>query len=356
MNVMEEAAQPAKEQRSHERYVEELAGPDDYWMTLTDSARATRRQEVTIRRWVASGELPVRRYRVGLNKRTRQVRASDLANLTPIIDTSAMISGEEGQLNLINIPAEQAAIRAEHQQMLNEVAGLREALAEYRQAIELAMEKHWERWQQALDVVQEVFNHRLTQHQQVIEGQQQMLEQVRTELLERLSRQEETAQQHQQQLEELRAALTAQGEHLQAYRHEVDGMLAKLRHEVEQHLETQGASITEAKETLARRLDSLGVRLEALEHTWQEQGKQQQQEMQTMRKQFQQEQEAITQQVAALATQIAEQQLHQEQARQQLLGQFARLQEQFVVPNQQRQHSGTERRLQEQKEGESTEH
>ena len=40
---MEEAAQPAKEQRSHERYVEELAGPDDYWMTLTNSARATRR-------------------------------------------------------------------------------------------------------------------------------------------------------------------------------------------------------------------------------------------------------------------------------------------------------------------------
>jgi hypothetical protein len=65
---MEEEAQPAKEQRSHERNVEELAGPEDYWMTLTDSARATRRQEATIRRWVAGGELPVRRYRVGLNK------------------------------------------------------------------------------------------------------------------------------------------------------------------------------------------------------------------------------------------------------------------------------------------------
>src|SRR5713101_4577890 len=139
MNVMEEAAQPAKEQRSHERYVEELVGPDDYWMTLTDSARATRRQEVTIRRWVARGELPVRRYRVGLNKRTRQVRTSDLAKLTPIIDTSAMNSGEEGQLNLITIPAEQAPIRTEHQHLLSELTALRGAFADYKQATELSL-------------------------------------------------------------------------------------------------------------------------------------------------------------------------------------------------------------------------
>lgn len=176
---MEEAAQPPKEQRSHERYVEELAGPDDYWKTLTNSARATRRQEVTIRRWVAGGELPVRRYRVGLNKRTRQVRASDLAKLTPIFDTSAMISGEDGQLNLVNIPAEQAAIRTEHQRLLSEVTALRGTLADYKQATELALGKHQESWLQALDVAQALFNHRFAQHQQVIETQQQALEQAR---------------------------------------------------------------------------------------------------------------------------------------------------------------------------------
>nr|HET6901447.1 hypothetical protein [Ktedonobacteraceae bacterium] len=61
--------------RSQERYADELAGPDDYWLTITDAARATRRQDVS---------LPVRRQYVGLNQRTRLVRASDLAALTPI--------------------------------------------------------------------------------------------------------------------------------------------------------------------------------------------------------------------------------------------------------------------------------
>ena len=63
--------------RTGPTWVEELAGPDDYWLTLTDAARVTRRQEVTIRRWVAAGTLSVRNRPLGLNKRTRHVRAID---------------------------------------------------------------------------------------------------------------------------------------------------------------------------------------------------------------------------------------------------------------------------------------
>ena len=103
--------------RSGPTWIEELAGPDDYWLTLTDAARVTRRQEVTIRRWVAAGTLPVRNRPLGLNKRTRHVRASDLAQLSPIVDVSATISGATAQIDLLSIPAQQAEIIAQNQQV-----------------------------------------------------------------------------------------------------------------------------------------------------------------------------------------------------------------------------------------------
>src|ERR1017187_220027 len=99
--------------KSQERHVEELAGPDDYWLTLTDAARATRRQDVSIRRWISKGLLPVKRQHVGLNQRTRLVRASDLAALTPIIDPAGAISTERGRLDLTSIPTQQAQIKAD---------------------------------------------------------------------------------------------------------------------------------------------------------------------------------------------------------------------------------------------------
>src|SRR5215472_17625628 len=93
-------------------WVEDLSGPEDYWLTLTDAARITRRQEVTIRRWVAAGHLPVRRQPMGLTKATRHVRASDLARLSPIIDPSAAISDATAHLDLVGIPQQQAQLQA----------------------------------------------------------------------------------------------------------------------------------------------------------------------------------------------------------------------------------------------------
>src|SRR5438128_4925251 len=103
---------------SQERYADELVGPDDYWLTITDAARATRRQDVTIRRWISKGLLPVRRQHVGLNQRTRLVRASDLAALTPIIDPAGAISTERGKLDLTSIPTQQAQIKTSQQHIL----------------------------------------------------------------------------------------------------------------------------------------------------------------------------------------------------------------------------------------------
>jgi chromosome segregation ATPase len=98
-------------------WVEDLSGPEDYWLTLTDAARVTRRQEVTIRRWVAAGSLPIRSRPLGLNKRTRHVRASDLSQLTPIVDPSATISGASAQIDLLGIPSQQAQILHQHREI-----------------------------------------------------------------------------------------------------------------------------------------------------------------------------------------------------------------------------------------------
>src|SRR5713226_6276020 len=98
-------AQPEPVQApSRVEYVEDLAGPDDYWLSITSAARVVRRQDITIRRWIASGMLPLRGDPAkvgqpgaprpsGLNKRTRYVRASDLEKLSPIVDPSAVIIG-----------------------------------------------------------------------------------------------------------------------------------------------------------------------------------------------------------------------------------------------------------------------
>src|SRR5947209_20622299 len=118
---------------SQERYADELAGPDDYWLTLTDAARATRRQDVTIRRWISKGLLPVRRQHVGLNQRTRLVRASDLAALTPIIDPAGAITTERSRLDLTSIPVQQAQLKASQQTILTELEQLQHQLREEAQ-------------------------------------------------------------------------------------------------------------------------------------------------------------------------------------------------------------------------------
>lgn len=104
-----------------EVYVTELAGPDDRWVSVTDASRIGRRQEHTIRTWIAQGLLPVNPVRVGINKKTRQVRLSDLARLTPIIDPEAGIATDLGTLDLPSIPKQQ-------EQLLKQMAALRQEM------------------------------------------------------------------------------------------------------------------------------------------------------------------------------------------------------------------------------------
>jgi len=218
----------AEDAAKHEQQVDALAGPEDYWLTITDAARATRRQDITIRRWIATGRLPVRRHAVGLNQRTRQVRASDLARLTPIIDPTAVITGEEGRLNLMSIPVEQAQLKAGQQQLQLQVATLGEHVEHQGQTFRQALVEHrlaFLQLQEALATqfsqVQEALLRTRSALETTRTEQQQRLEHLRTVLAEQLAqhndlfqryRQESTTvlAQHGQELERLRQRLALQ--------------------------------------------------------------------------------------------------------------------------------------------------
>jgi len=193
----------AEDAAKHEQQVDALAGPEDYWLTITDAARATRRQDITIRRWIATGQLPVRRNAVGLNQRTRQVRASDLARLTPIIDPTAVITGEEGRLNLMSIPVEQAQLRAGQQQLQQHVAALREHVEQQGQTFRQALTEHRLAFQQHQEQLREALAAQFSQVHEALFGTRTALETIRTEQQQRLA-------QHGQELERLRQRLAMQ--------------------------------------------------------------------------------------------------------------------------------------------------
>lgn len=186
----------------NEKYVTELAGPNDRWLSVTDAARITRRQEKSIRDWVESGKLPVHPERIGLNKRTRQVRLSDLKTLTPIVDPEAGISTDVGLLDLPSIPKAQQRLAEQMtalQQDFGTLASQQEEFAEetrqvwgthqgqYRaldqrdgellKLIQQARETWTANLQEAGRALREELDARIT-------GQAQELQQARTELAE----------------------------------------------------------------------------------------------------------------------------------------------------------------------------
>jgi len=87
------------------QYVEELEGQDDYWLSITDASRVCRVQDVSIRRAISAGRLPVRKQGAGDNKRTRFVRASDLPRANfPILDSGAAITSDIRKVDILDIP------------------------------------------------------------------------------------------------------------------------------------------------------------------------------------------------------------------------------------------------------------
>lgn len=253
----------AEDAAKHEQQVDALAGPEDYWLTITDAARATRRQDITIRRWIATGRLPVRRHTVGLNQRTRQVRASDLTKLTPIIDPTAVITGEEGRLNLMSIPVEQAQLRAGQQQLQQHVATLREHIERQGQTFQQALAEHRLAFLQHQEQLQQALARQFSQVQEALLHNRTALETIRTALTEQLARQNDTFQrsrqestqvlaQHGQELERLHQRLAMQSSTPQLSADEQ--VMEQALQTLEEWMTTEFAKLMDRLETLTAQM------------------------------------------------------------------------------------------------------
>lgn len=159
---------------NHEILVDELTTPEDYWLSVTDAARVTRRQEITIRRWIAAGELPVRRQRMGLNKRTRHVRASDLARLTPIIDPTATITGAPANADLLSIPIQQAQLLTTQQSLLQRLTPIEVTVAALVEQQEIDHEVQAKQ-HQMLEALQQAIETRFQQADELAQTHQRQL-------------------------------------------------------------------------------------------------------------------------------------------------------------------------------------
>jgi hypothetical protein len=135
----QDTAQPGQSADTRIRLIDDLAGPDDAWITITDAARITRTSEAMARRWVTSGRLPVKRQAVGVNQQTRLVRLSDVAAIRPIIDPTAAFSDEVHKLDLPSIPRQQAHILREHERLIQQVQQSQQAVNELRSDLHEAL-------------------------------------------------------------------------------------------------------------------------------------------------------------------------------------------------------------------------
>lgn len=300
---MQNDTQPQVAPVSLEQHVEELTGPDDFWLTITDAARATRRQDVSIRRWIAKGLLPVRRQNVGLNQRTRLVRASDLAKLTPIIDPAGAISTAQGCLDLTSIPVQQAHIRATQQQISTQLEQLSETI-----------KSKAEESLQALDA----------QRMQ----QEQHLTSLRAEIEISLEQQRDNAT---RQFSEIEAALAQQREDMTKRFKTLTSKLVQLRAEYEQTSDGLQARINAAETGFSQQIAALREQLQGLARDWQDKVSAQQQEL------------------IGVSTRLAERIDRETQEREQLADYIMKLtssvmnhEQQLALERQERQHSASE--------------
>lgn len=142
---LSQSAQEEPDAENQFVYVEELTGPDDYWLSITDAARICRVQDVSIRRAITRKVLPVRRQRAGQNKRTRFVRATDLAKAGfPIIDESAAITTDIGKVDILSIPRQQQHILREHQQLTTQLGKMQETLTDYQVEVQAEFQRQRE--------------------------------------------------------------------------------------------------------------------------------------------------------------------------------------------------------------------
>jgi chromosome segregation ATPase len=235
-------------------YVEDLAGEGDYWLSITDAARVCRVQDVSIRRAIARGALPVRRQRAGQNKRTRLVRASDLPGAGfPIIDESAAITTEIGKADILSIPRQQQRILQDHQQLTQRLAEMQNALASSQALLLANLQQQKEETRADLQSLQKEQAQQLATTETRLLGEQEKLQHQVLALQQRLEQEAQYTRRNMARLQEealqretsLRADLQAQQASFEAYQRKVQQMLDDLESRQQQRLEASQQAMQE---------------------------------------------------------------------------------------------------------------
>ena len=243
-----------KSDTARTRYVEELAGDGDAWVSITDAARITRTSEAMARRWVTSGRLPVKRQAVGINQHTRLVRLSDVAAIRPIIDPTAAISDDMHTLDLPSIPRQHAQLMHDHKHLLLQV------LAGQRSLDELVVQVHdqkkvFEQSQHSYLEQEKKLYHEIKLLQTTFDEQlkttQTAMKQMMQEKVDALTQQNHDWQEHMERLQQdLTSASRQQDERTQKAFEEMVGTV-KRQHEEHQH------ELTEQQKAFAGQQEAL---------------------------------------------------------------------------------------------------
>jgi hypothetical protein len=267
-----QTGQRETEKEDQTRYVENLAAEGDYWLSITDAARVCRVQDVSIRRAIARGALPVRRQRAGQNKRTRFVRAADLPDAGfPIIDESAVITTEIGKADILSIPRQQQRILQDHQQLLTRLAELQDALAGSQALLLADLARQRVDVQATLEALQQAQTRQLAASEtRLLTGQQQLQQHLQTLADQQKQEREQTSQgllrlheemaQHtnrlQAELQELQTRLTA-------HQQDVHHLLTDLEARQQQRLSAHQHAVQERFQQIEQEMHTL---LQSLEH------------------------------------------------------------------------------------------
>ena len=245
-NLPDPGTQPHGNETTRVRYVEDLAGPEDAWVSITDAARITRTSEAMARRWVNSGRLPVKRQPVGLNQQTRLVRLSDVAAIRPIIDPTAAISDEIHKLDLPSIPRQQAQIQQDHERLVHQVQEGQSVANELRTTLQELAAK------QQQDV--EAFGHRLSALQDELQGGLKR-SQLQQEVLEEQIH--DQAQHAAQSFSELAEYKLQQQQNLGQLQVIIKEQLEEVRAETERKFDQLSQDVSEQREQLHSDFTSL---------------------------------------------------------------------------------------------------
>ncbi|GER83518.1 hypothetical protein KTAU_21550 [Thermogemmatispora aurantia] len=344
-HMQEDSPARTEEAVQQEHLVDELANPEDRWLTISQAARTSGQSEATIERWISQGLLPVRRPPLESRSQLRLIRASDLALLNASVAASASTvqtpaparneGGQPEQRSLPERPAAEAPREAHAvaspEFVSQEMAALRrlvreqalrqhEALERLRSRLEARFQQQQEASAQQRLVVDEALTRLQTSFEDEIAAlqiqnstRQTELEQQLEELTERL---QQTSEQWQQTLILLRQQIEALTTHVQQ---EVE-VHEQLTREM-LHLTTQLAEQRIQQEQMAHTLGQLTQQMTFLTAQIAEQ--RQRVEQQHDR----QDQQGL--QLSYLERELEERRRDQQETQQELLGVLAGQQEQL---------------------------